>query len=263
MNEKRKIEYRNLDDLVPYINNPRQNDDAVDKVAASISEFGFNVPIVIDKDNVIVTGHTRFKAARKLKLKEVPTILVDDLTEAQVKAFRIADNKTSEYADWDEELLKLEFEGLQDLGVDLESTGFETDDIDSILGLVAEQETDDEKYTKKMTIPQYEITGECPEISELYNTDKCNELLAEIEAAEISEEEKQFLRYAAERHNVFNYKNIAEYYAHATPEMQNLMEKSALVIIDYDNAINYGYVKLSKFIESLIDENEVDEDEDE
>lgn len=78
---KRKIEYRKIDELVPYVNNPRNNDSAVGKVAASIAEFGFNVPIVIDKNNIIVTGHTRYKAAQKLKIKEVPTIQVDDLTK--------------------------------------------------------------------------------------------------------------------------------------------------------------------------------------
>lgn len=106
---------KKVDDLIPYENNPRDNDKAVDVVANSIKEFGFKVPIVVDKNNVIVTGHTRLKAAKKLGLDSVPVIVADDLTEEQIKAFRLADNKTSEFADWDfvsleEELSKLELD---------------------------------------------------------------------------------------------------------------------------------------------------------
>ena len=93
-----------VEELIPYINNPRNNTEAVDKVAASIKEFGFKVPIVIDKDNVVVTGHTRLLASKKLGLEEVPCVIADDLSPAQIKAFRIADNKVSEYAKWDEDM---------------------------------------------------------------------------------------------------------------------------------------------------------------
>jgi len=96
-----KIEMRKVSDLIPYHNNPRINDGAVNHVASSIKEFGFKVPIVVDAFNVIVTGHTRLKAAQKLGLEEVPCIEADDLTPAQIKAFRLADNKTSEFSTWD------------------------------------------------------------------------------------------------------------------------------------------------------------------
>ena len=119
---KLKIEYMDVDDLIPYINNPRINDNAVDVVAASIKEFGFKNPIIIDKENVIIAGHTRLKAAKKLGLEEVPVIRVEDLTEQQIKAFRIADNKTAEFAEWDMELLEIELEGLE---MDMEEFGFE------------------------------------------------------------------------------------------------------------------------------------------
>lgn len=94
-----------IDSLKEYKNNPRFNDAAVVKVAASIKEFGFKVPIVVDKDNVIIAGHTRLKAAKSLGLDTVPCIIADDLTEEQVKAFRLADNKTGELAEWDIEKL--------------------------------------------------------------------------------------------------------------------------------------------------------------
>lgn len=115
-----------LSELIPYANNPRHNDEAVDKVAASIREFGFKVPIIVDKDNVIVAGHTRLKAAQKLGFEKVPVIRADDLTDEQVKAFRLVDNKTQELAGWDfskldEELCKLDFP--------MEQFGFENADI--------------------------------------------------------------------------------------------------------------------------------------
>lgn len=112
---KLKIEYIDIEKLIPYINNPRINDNAVDVVAASIKEFGFKNPILINNENVIIAGHTRLKAAKKLGLKEVPVIRVEDLTKNQIKAFRIADNKTTEFAEWNMELLELELEELEDM----------------------------------------------------------------------------------------------------------------------------------------------------
>lgn len=135
---KLKIEYTNIDKLIPYINNPRINDNAVDKVAASIKEFGFKNPIIVDKENVIIAGHTRLLASRKLDLKEVPILRVEDLTDKQIKAFRIADNKTSEFAEWDMELLEIELEGLDDI-----FTGFDDAEFDDIMGIDKEIEEDD------------------------------------------------------------------------------------------------------------------------
>jgi site-specific DNA-methyltransferase (adenine-specific) len=112
-----------LSELVPYDKNPRKNDEAVKYVKASIQEFGFKVPIVIDKDNVIIAGHTRYKASKELKIDEVPCIIASDLTEEQIKAFRLADNKVSEQAEWDLELLSEELDDLFDF--DMGAFGFE------------------------------------------------------------------------------------------------------------------------------------------
>lgn len=112
-----------IDELIPYANNPRQNDDAVFAVANSISNFGFKVPVVVDKDNVIVCGHTRYKAAQKLGLKTIPCIIADDLTPEQIKAFRLADNKTAELADWDMSKLEEELQVLAN-DFDMEDFGF-------------------------------------------------------------------------------------------------------------------------------------------
>lgn len=111
-------------DLKPYDKNPRKNDEAVKLVKKSIEEFGFKVPIVIDKDDVIVCGHTRWKAARALRLEQVPCVVADDLSEEQIKAFRLADNKVGEIAEWDIDLLKVELDELDELGVNMEDFGF-------------------------------------------------------------------------------------------------------------------------------------------
>lgn len=115
--EKTKVTYMDTDSLIPYANNPRLNDNAVDAVAGSIKEFGFKVPIVVDGENVIINGHTRLKAAHKLGLKQVPVIVADDLTPEQVKAFRLADNKTNEFAEWDIVKLNIELEEIEDINM--------------------------------------------------------------------------------------------------------------------------------------------------
>ena len=120
-----EIVNKRLDEIKPYEKNPRKNDEAVDYVASSIKEFGFKVPIVIDSNGVIVTGHTRYKAAKKLGLEEVPTIMADDLSEEQIKAFRLADNKVSEKAKWNKDLLMSE---LFDLEMDMEQFGFDEEE---------------------------------------------------------------------------------------------------------------------------------------
>ena len=135
---KIKIVERQLAELKPYENNPRINDDAVEPVAESIRQFGFKVPIIIDGGGVIIAGHTRYRAAHLLELDKVPCIVADDLTPEQIKAFRIADNKTAEFAEWDLELLSAELEELTAFDIDMTAFNFDdeffaqTDDIDDI-----------------------------------------------------------------------------------------------------------------------------------
>lgn len=113
---------KNIKELIPYEKNPRKNDKSVDKVAKSIDQFGFRVPVVIDKDNVIVCGHTRYKAAQKLQLASIPCVVADDLTDEQIKAYRLADNKVSEDSEWDIDLLAEELNGIID--IDMSDFGF-------------------------------------------------------------------------------------------------------------------------------------------
>lgn len=124
------IKYIKIEEITPYENNPRKNDSAVEFVAKSISEFGFKVPIVIDKNNVIVCGHTRYKAAKKLKLTEVPCLKADDLTDEQIKAFRLADNKSAEIAEWDIDLLTSEIKDITE--IDMSEFGFDIEELDPV-----------------------------------------------------------------------------------------------------------------------------------
>ncbi|MGO3650946.1 DNA modification methylase [Vagococcus sp.] len=135
---------KKVDELIPYINNPRHNEQAIDALASSIKNFGFKVPIVVDKNNEIVTGHTRLKAAKKLGLEEVPVLIADDLTEDQVKAFRLADNKVGELATWDEEALQVELDALLSEEVDMSEYGFTDEDFQEVENQIEEDDYDEE-----------------------------------------------------------------------------------------------------------------------
>lgn len=163
-----QIEQVRLEDIKPYENNPRLNDGAVEAVANSIREFGFKNPIIVDADNVIVAGHTRYKAAQALGLQQVPAIRADDLTPEQVRAFRLADNKTAELAEWDLPLLDIELDKLgsfdmSDFGFDF---GFETS------GESPGEPAESEKETSFNYAEQYGVIVMCAdeaEQEEIYN----------------------------------------------------------------------------------------------
>ena len=144
---------KQIEELTPYAKNPRKNDQAVNAVAASIKEFGFKVPIVIDSAGVIVAGHTRLKAALLLGLETVPCVVADDLTEEQIKAFRLADNKTAELAEWDLALLDEEIAELTD--IDMSQFGFDTQIMAAAPEIQedTEEELDIEKLEKHYGVP--------------------------------------------------------------------------------------------------------------
>lgn len=254
-----EIVYKKINELKPYENNSRtHNESQIKQICKSIKEYGWTNPVLIDEKGMIIAGHGRVEAGKKLDIKEVPCIVLSGLTEAQKKAYVIADNKMALNAGWNEESLKTELENLKELDFDLELTGFNIDELDE---LFKEDEEEDETlqdnpYTIKTDIPQYEIKGEEPLLEELINEDKTNELINKIKKSNISEENKQFLIKSAQRHLTFNYSKIAEFYAHQDKEMQELMEESALVLIDYKDAIKNGYVKLSKNLEAIFEECE-------
>ena len=146
-----KIIYKKTEDLIPYINNPRNNDAAVDKVASSIKNFGFKVPIVVDGDNEIIAGHTRLKAAKKLGMDEVPCIVADDLNDGQIKAFRLADNRVAEFAEWDMELLESELEELKeyDLGFEFDDMGMDFSDLEGIETVTETVEAEEDDFDEE------------------------------------------------------------------------------------------------------------------
>jgi hypothetical protein len=252
-----ELEYLPVDSLKPYDNNARGHSDKdIAAIVASIKEFGFDDPIgVWSKDNLIVEGHGRLLAAKKLGMEKVPVIHLDHLTDAQRRAYALAHNKTAELSSWLDEVLTEELNDLSEF--DMSAFGFDDIDIDGDETADIEEES---AYAQKAKIPHYEPTGENPTFDMMFDRSKTDELIAEIESAGIDDETKDFLINAAYRHTVFNYRNIAEFYAHADAEVQRLMEKSALVIIDVDDAIANGYVKLTKTIQDIIEGDEGDDD---
>jgi hypothetical protein len=252
-----QVTQMSIERLIPYARNSRTHSDAqVAQIAASIKEWGWTTPVLIDEGGQIIAGHGRIMAARKLGMAEVPVIIAEGWTEAQKKAYVIADNKLALNAGWDEEILKLEFDELKELGFDLEMTGFSLDELDVLNAPPGESSLDDEKYTAKITTPIYEIKGKKPLIGDLYDAKKAHLLISEINKTDLPSDLKDFLTNAAKRHVAFNYENIAEFYAHSDEPIRKLMRDSALVIIDYDSAIENGYVKLSKTLMELSAENE-------
>jgi ParB-like chromosome segregation protein Spo0J len=140
-----------IENLIEYINNPRKNDHAVDKIAAFIKEYGFRVPVIAKSDGLVVDGHLRLKAAKKLKMKTVPVVLADDLTDIQIRGLRIAINKSAEMAEWDMDLLNIEIESLMDDGFDIDLTGFDAADFDFDAGEPEDLDDDipDDKYKEQ------------------------------------------------------------------------------------------------------------------
>src|SRR5215468_4828377 len=142
-----------IDRLVFYARNPRKNDAAIDRMCASIREFGFKIPVLARSDGEIVDGHLRLKAARKLDITEIPVILCDEWTPAQVKAFRLLVNRSVEWAAWDEELLALELQEIQEADFDLNLTGFDPHEIDDLLAL-----DDEEKANAAPPLPETPVS---------------------------------------------------------------------------------------------------------
>lgn len=247
MNEIVKLK---LSEIIPYERNPRKNDAAVDDLVESIRQVGYRAKIIVDENNVILAGHTILKALKKLGWKEAEVNRITDMTEEQKKKYRLLDNKVGEKSEWDFDLLDWELQDLDWEGYDF---GFEA--VDDIL----REEPPKNKYTDAINIPQYEPTGDCPSISDMLDDTKYYELVEHINEADIPDDVKGFLLAAASRHFTFNYKNIANYYAHQPAETQRLMEESALVIIDVNDAIANGYAELNRIIDEMIEEDDDEE----
>jgi len=237
-----KIERLPIDSLRPWDKNPKTHTpQQIAHIAKSIQEFGMNDHIGIwGQENIIVEGHGRLEALKLLGHTEVDCIRLDHLSDEERRAYALAHNQLTLETPWDTEALEA---ALADISLDMAAFGF-SEDVEEFA----------EVYTRKIDSPVYEITGENPAIESLFDKSKTDGLISQINAADIPNDVKAFLKLAAYRHTVFNYRNIAEYYAHAPKEVQELMENSALVIIDYDKAVEDGFVTLHGAIEEMINE---------
>ncbi len=234
---KLKVEFMLLKDLKENPDNPRFiKDDKFKKLVSSIQWFWEMLelrPVIIDENNIILGGNMRYKACKQLKYKEIPVVKVNTLTPEQKAEFIIKDNVW--FGEWDYDLLwnQWDQEQLTDWGMDLPVFEWEE-----------EIKEDENIYTGKVTTPIYDTKNDKPEVKELFDNDKTKKIIEKINKSNTSKEVKEFLTNAAMRHIVFNYDNIADFYAHSDKEVQELMEDSALVIIDYEKAIELWYVKL-------------------
>lgn len=247
-------------DLVPNPKNPNQHpEDQLELLAKIIRVQGWRAPVTVSTlSGMIVRGHGRYLAGKLIGCP-VPVDYQDYATEADEMADLVADNRIAELAEMDKKMLAEIMSQFDEESISL--TGYSESEIDeitaSLSGELAKEVEEANAYSQKIQIPQYEITGETPEIQELYDTTKYYELLRDIESdGTIDEKEREFLKLAASRHIVFNYRNIAEYYAASSPAMQGLMEDSALVIIDAKNAIANGFATLASTINAIMDEEE-------
>lgn len=202
-------------------------------------------PLLVEEDGTIKCGNKRFRALVKNGVKVVPADYVrrlSDYTPEEVREFVLQDNL--QRGDWDVDKLLAQYSAdeLKALG-----GGF-----DELIAEFAARGAESEfEYSSKIEAPQYNITGDNPELEELYDTEKADALAKEIDEADVPKKVKAFLKAAAMRHVVFNFRNIAEYYAHADAKVQRLMEKSALVIIDFEDAIRNGFVIVSERMAAL------------
>jgi len=236
---------------------PRQarthGDRSIEAIKSSLYAYGQKKPIVVTTEGVVVAGHGTIEAARALGRTHIAAVTSGD-SDKSLRAFAIQDNRTAELSDWDNASLQTELAALADLGTDLADIGWYEDEYQALISGDALEDggnnpgdsgDNQNPYTRNITAPIYTPTGEKPKISDLFDSEKTRALIRKIGASDIPQDEKEFLKVAARRHTVFNYHKIADYYAQSEPEVQRLMEDSALVIIDFNRAIELGYVKLT------------------
>mgnify|MGYP002126983335 CR=1 FL=1 len=256
MTDKKVVD---ISDIKENPNNPRFiRDEKFKSLVKSVKEFPEMLelrPIVVNRDWVILWGNMRYKACKEAGIKKVPIIVADNLSPEQEKEFLIKDNTS--WGEWDYDILANEWGDLNlaewgvDMPISFDAVGDEP------------QDEKENPYTKKIEAPIYTPSEEAPEMASVVQLTKYEQLIKEINKSSVSDIEKEFLKLAATRHIVFNYKYTADMYAHSGKEMQALMEKSALVIIDFNKAIEYWYVNMSKeILDNYLEEyaDEIDEE---
>jgi len=245
-------------------NYKEDNDFLMDKLVENIRRNGQIENIIVREIGngkyEVVNGNHRLDALMVLKFDSVYCYNLGEISEIQAKRIAVETNETKFSAN-DKSLADVINEIVDNFDVKdvLETLPYSEMELDIMLGNMKEPDIEPEEaenpYTQKIESPIYEIKGENPAISELFDDKKTKNLVLDIENSEIDEEIKEFLRVAAQRHIVFNYSKIAEFYAHASKPVQELMEKSALVIIDFDKAIENGFVDIISEAEDMIKED--------
>ena len=235
-----KIVQKDINSLIFAEYNPRQlTKDQYQNLKDSISRFGLVDPIIVnsnkDRKNIIVGGHQRVKVAKDMDIEFVPVIEVD-LSYDKERELNVRLNKNT--GEWDMDVLANMFD--MDELIDW---GFNEKELNKF--------SDDEIYSKKIKSPIYEVKNSKPLISDVTDEEKKDTLIEKIEKSKATKEEKEFLKKAAMRHCVFNYAKIADYYVHSNNEMKQLMEESALVIVDYEKAIENGYVQMTEYMKEI------------
>lgn len=249
-----------IDHLEHHPKNPRKGN--IDKIMQSIEQNGFYSALVVQKSTGhVLVGNHRLKAARALGMTHVPVRIVD-VNDHDALDIMLVDNKTSDDAEMDTAALEeiLTAIAVRDGEEGLLGTGY---GLDELADIVAENDAESpemleaaaEKYSQALPTPTYTPHGFKPDIKALMNTAKSEALIEEIMDSGVDDAEKEYLIEAARRHTVFSYEDAAEYYCHASAEMQDLMEKSALVIIDIKKAMEYGFVEFHEAISSLFKED--------
>lgn len=252
------VEYVPSYSIRPHPDNPRKG--SVDAIAESIGENGVYRPIIVQRSTGhILAGNHAYQAMLRTGRTQIPVVF-RDVNDQDAKKIVLADNRIADLGTYDDDLL---ISMINSLDGDLLGTGYTEDFLKEIEGLADESDRIgslvDGKYSRATNAPHYEPTGERPSVSSLTDRSRTDQLIAEVEIARIPSPIKEFLYEAAHRHTVFSYSRIAEFYAHADPETQALMEQSALVIIDANDAIRYGYAKLA---EALTGIRSLDQDDD-
>ena len=232
-----KIEEIEISKLKPATYNPRQiSTKQYNDLKKSIERFGLVDPIIINKNgNVVVGGHQRLKICKELKHTEIDCVVLD-LNKEEERELNIRLNKNT--GEFDMDILANEFDIDQ-----LTDWGFKHIDLDINI-----DKLDENPYTDKVESPTYTASNEKPNVKELFDINKTNELIKKIKDSNIDKADKDFLIKSAQRHIIFNYSKIADYYTHSNKEVQELMEDSALIIIDFNQAIKQGYVRLNSEI---------------
>lgn len=239
-----------LDQAKPHPENPRQGD--VGAIYESIQHHGFYGTLIIQRSTgYILAGNHRFLAAEQHGATDLPALVLD-VDDDEARRILLVDNRTNDLAAYDDSGLAALLQQLVTETGTLAGTGFDGDDLDQLLADLEGFEPEEEgPYTRKVIAPIYEPTGEKPDVTDLMDDERTRELRAEVEAAEIPPDVAAFLLAAAERHTRFDFGAIAEFYAHADPDVQRLMERSALVIIDFDQAVEQGFVRLNDEVTDL------------